>query len=118
MLPTWLSLTIFAFGASVVLILDIWTWRRLWRHPITDPYTVVVYRNGVRRLGLFLFVAMTFVVPFFEADSPLGPGVASRRFWGDFVLRTMIGVPVWLWTGYWGGRTIAWVTGLRPSARK
>jgi hypothetical protein len=114
MLPAWLAVTLFAFGASVTLILGVWTWRRLWRHPITDPYTVVVYRYGVRCLGLLLFVAMTFIVPLFEADSPLGPSVASRRFWGDFVLRAMIGVPLWLWTGYWGGRTMAWVTGRRP----
>ena len=118
MLPTWLALALFAVGASVTLILDLWTWRRLWRHPITDRYTVVVYRYGVRRIGLLLLVAMTFVVPWFEADSPLGPSVASPRFWGDFVLRAMIGVPLWLWTGYWGGRSVAWVTGIRPGAPK
>ena len=118
MLPTWLALTIFAFGASVTLILGVWTWRRLWRHPITDPYTVVVYRYGVRRLGLLLFIGMTFVVPFFQVDSPLGSSVASRRFWGDFVLRAAIGVPLWLWTGYWAGRTMAWANGLRSSTRK
>ena len=116
MLPTSVALTIFAVGASTTLILGIWTWRRLWRHPVTDRYSTLVYRHGVRRFGGLLFVAMTFVMPLFEADSPLGPSVASSRFWGDFVLRAMIGVPLWLWTGYWGGRTLAWITGLRPSA--
>lgn len=117
MLPTSVALTIFAIGACVTLILDAWTWRRLWRHPITDRYTIVVYRYGVRRLGLLLFVMMTFLVPLFEADSPLGASVASPRFWGDFVLRAMIGIPLWLWTGYWSGRATAWVTGLRAGAR-
>ena len=117
MLPASVALTLFAVGACVTLLLGAWTWRRLWRHPITDGYTIVVYRYGVRRLGLLLFVVMTFLVPFFEADSPLGPSVASRRFWGDFVLRAMIGVPLWLWTGYWGGRAMAWVTGLRRGAQ-
>jgi hypothetical protein len=114
MLPTWLALTLFALGASVTLLVGLWTWRRLWRHPITDRYSTLVYRHGVRGFGVLMFVTMTFVVPFFEADSPLGPGVASRRFWGDFVLRAMIGVPLWLWAGYWWGRTMAWVTGVRP----
>jgi hypothetical protein len=116
MLPTSVALTIFAVGACTTLILGIWTWRRLWRHPVTDRYSTLVYRHGVRRFGGLMFVAMTFVMPLFEADSPLGPSVASPRFWGDFVLRAMIGFPLWLWTGYWGGRTLAWITGLRPSA--
>jgi hypothetical protein len=116
MLPTWFAVTLFALGASVTLILDIWTWRRLWRHPITDPYTVLVYRYGVRRFGLLLFVAMTFVMPLLAPDSPLGPSVASRRFWGDFILRAMVGFPLWLWVGYWVGRTLAWFSGLRPTA--
>jgi hypothetical protein len=116
MLPTSVALTMFALGVSVTLILGIWTWRRLWRHPITDRYSTLVYRHGVRGFGILMFVSMTFVVPLFEADSPLGPSIASPRFWGDFVLRAAIGVPLWLWAGYWWGRTMAWVTGIRPTA--
>ncbi len=89
MLPTSVALTIFAVGACTTLILGIWTWRRLRRHPVTDRYSTVVYRHGVRHSGGLMFVAMTFVMPLFEADSPLGPSVASPRFWGDFVLRAM-----------------------------
>lgn len=107
---------LFAFGASVTLILGVWTWRRLWRHPIRDYYSTLVYRHGVRGFGVLMLVTMTFVVPLFEADSPLGPSVASRRFWGDFVLRAAIGVPLWLWAGYWWGRIMAWFTGTRPTA--
>ncbi len=116
MLPTWLALTLFAFGAAVTLILGLWTWRRLWRHPITDRYSTVVYRHGVRGFGVLMLITTTFIAPLFEADSPLGPSVASRRFWGDFVLRAAIGVPLWLWAGYWWGRLMAWFTGTRPSA--
>jgi hypothetical protein len=116
MLPTSLALAIFAFGAAVTFILGLWTWRRLWRHPITDRYSTLVYRHGVRGFGVFMFVAMTFVVPLLEADSPLGQGVASRRFCGDFVLRAVIGLPLWLWAGYWCGRAMAWVTGIRPTS--
>ena len=116
MLPTSVALALFAIGAALTLVLGIWTWRRLWRHPITDAYSTLVYRHGVRGFGVLMFLSMTFVVPLFEADSPLGPAVASPRFWGDFVLRAVIGFPLWLWAGYWWGRLMAWFAGVRPNA--
>src|SRR5688500_1176034 len=73
MLPTWLALTLSAFGAAVTLILGLWTWRRLWRHPITDRYSTVVYRHGVRGFGVLMLITMTFIAPLF------GPIVRSGQ---------------------------------------
>ena len=117
MLPTLVALGLFVLLASLALVLGVWTWRRLWRHPVgSDPYTVLVYRHGVRGFGVFMFVAMTFVVPLFEAERPLGTALASPGFWGDILLRALIGVPVYLWGGYWWGRAMARFAGLRPTA--
>jgi hypothetical protein len=116
MLPTSIALTLFILGASAVLLLGVWSWRRLWRHPITDSYSTSVYRHGVRGFGGLIFLAMTVVVPFVEAGTPLGPTLRSNRFWGDVVMGGAIAVPIALWGGYWWGRAMAWLRDLRPSA--
>ena len=114
MLPTSIAVTIFALGATLTLALGVWSWRRLWRYPITDVYSALVYRLGVRGFGALIFLAMTVVVPVVEAGSPLGSALRSSRFWGDVVLGGAIALPVSLWGGYWWGRTIAWTRGIRP----
>lgn len=115
MLPTSIALTIFALGATLTLLLGIWSWRRLWRHPATDAYSTLVYRLGVRGFGALIFLGLTLVVPVVEANSPLGATLRSSRFWGDVVMGGAIAVPVSLWGGYWWGCSIAWIRGLRPS---
>ena len=116
MLPTSIAVTIFALGATLTLLLGVWSWRRLWRHPATDAYSALVYRLGVRGVGALIFLGMTVVVPVVEAASPLGSTLRSSRFWGDVVLGGAIALPVSLWGGYWSGRTMAWIRGVRPGA--
>lgn len=117
MLPTPVAVTIFALGAAAVLALGVWSWRRLWRHPVTDPYSRLVYRRGVRRFGGLLFLVLTLVVPFLEPGALDAATVSSRRFWGDVLLRAVLNVPLCLWAGYWFGRTMAWALGVRPERR-
>jgi hypothetical protein len=117
MLPTPVAVAIFALATTAVLVFGLWSWRRLWRHPITDAYTRLVYQRGVRRFGVLLFVVLTLVVPFFEPGALDGATLASRRFWGDIVMRGVLNAPLCLWVGYWFGRTLAWTRGVRPDHR-
>ena len=95
---------------------SIWTWRRLWRPPITDPYSVLVYRFGVRGFGLFMLAAMTFTPPLSDANNPLRLTLASPDFWSQTLFSAIIGAPMSLWAGYWWGRGMAWFFGVRPAA--
>jgi hypothetical protein len=96
--------------------LSVWTHRRLWRHPTSDPYDQLVYRHGVRGFGVFMFVALV-LMPFISPDDD--PGITNDF---AFVLLQLVfmAVMTWgvaLWGGYWWGRAMASFFGLKRNDR-
>jgi hypothetical protein len=63
-----------------------------------------VWRQGVLGYGLAMFFAMTIAMPLFDwmlGERPQGPS--------SWIVRFVIGVPLWLGMGYLFGRGLWWI---------
>ncbi len=102
----------------VLLGLFIWwgihSYGRLWREA-TTPYETVVYKLGVKQWGLFMWIATSVGGPAIRLMEHV-PSSNLLGFFRSMVLGAIIGFPIFLWGGYWWGRTMASFFGLRPDA--
>ena len=92
------TITVLIVGA----ILGVMTVRRLWRRG-RNPWERMVYDEGVRRIGIgaAVFFPILFPVVLMRTERP----------WFEIALVAawllIVGLPMWLWAGYWWGRTMA-----------
>jgi hypothetical protein len=93
-------------GASALawVVLSVWTVRRLWQGWSTQ-YQRLVYKFGVRYFGIGCWLAMSIVMPLMQQDEVMSPA-ASAAF------SLFIGFPIFLWAGYFWGRSMARFYGL------
>jgi hypothetical protein len=95
---------------AVALAGGVLTWRRLWRSD-SSRYGRLVYHYGVRWFGLLMWALTSLVLPqrvleYHPGSSPVGLSIAML---GSAVLS----FPICLWGGYWWGRTMALIFGVR-----
>ena len=79
--------------------LTAWTIRRLWRHG-DQPYERLVYRFGVRTLGLGFWAFMTVFLTIREP-------ISSRSIWFSALIAAFVNLPIGLWVGYFWGHGMA-----------
>ena len=104
------AILIVVIGGSAWL--SVWTHKRLWRHPTSDPYDQLVYGRGVRGFGVFMFVALVVMPLFsFEDDPAITSGAALLLF--QLILMPVMTWGFALWSGYWWGRAMAAFFGIK-----
>lgn len=89
------------------------SYRRLWRSAAT-PYETVVYRLGVRQWGVGTGLVFSAVQPAFILRGSTTVAPYWIEYAALFLIYLIIGIPIWLWGGYWWGRTMATFFGLSP----
>lgn len=87
------------------LLLGTWSWSRLWRHDATT-WDRLVYRYGVKYLGLWGGLLMAMVM----ADKVYS---ANLHYGQKLLIATVGFFPIAPWIGYWWGRSIAELFGVR-----
>jgi hypothetical protein len=93
------------FGISVCvisLVMTIVTLPNLWRRG-TTPWGRLVYRYGVRGAGLWGGVFFSILLPNLRAGDEHSFETSVLHAFVCF----LVGLPLWLWMGYWWGRTMA-----------
>ena len=88
-------------------------WFRIWRAPQT-AYEQIVYRQGARGWGLMMWLAMAIAFPLYDS-------VRAHHALKGILLyvgfRAILEFPMSLWFGYWWGRAMAAVFGVKDSVR-
>ena len=65
----------------------------------------MVYRFGVRHVGMIAWPIFAILFALRQNDESMAPPLSAA-------VMLFIGFPIWLWAGYWWGRTMARVFGL------
>ena len=95
--------TVYVIGTLVVsAALTIISLPRLWRRGRT-PWARLVYHFGVRGVGLLGGVFSSVLFSYLRAPGEYSPSVLALQAVACF----LIGLPLWLWAGYWWGRMMA-----------
>lgn len=103
-LPNWFWALALAWLAFFV-----WTVTRLWR-PIDSQYSKVIqYFVRVEGLG----GSVVFPIAMSQVDWRVSDPDFPRFV---FVATALIGPPLWLWAGYFSGRMLAYLIGVRPDS--
>lgn len=96
---------IIAVGSLLIggwLFFCAWSWRRVSRAR-NDERAYVVWRMGVLRFGLCLWVSMAVTMAAREAGGFNAESILSARMAGALLLHSITGFPLALWGGYlWG----------------
>ena len=96
-----------AVGGILWLAFTGWTLRRVWRTADT-PFGRMVYGLGVRGLGLTTWAVWTVLMTLWNTSNiPVRWRASAAAF---------IGLPLWLWAGYFWGREMARFFGRSPPA--
>jgi hypothetical protein len=75
---------------------------RLWRRGRT-PWEQLVHDFGVRRVGLWGGGFFSVVFPYLRPEGEHSLSIFALQASVCF----LVGLPLWLWAGYWWGRTMA-----------
>jgi hypothetical protein len=90
-------------AAIVWAVFSIWTIQRVWLPSTCDRYSRLVHGYGVKRWGIATWLAVSLVGP---AILPPGwRGLLDYLKEAIFVL--FLGLPLWLWGGYFWGAMMA-----------
>lgn len=94
---------VYVISALVVsVVLTTVSLPRLWRRGQT-PWERLVYDFGVRRVGVWGGVFSSVAFPYLRAAGEYSLSILALQASVCF----LVGMPLWLWAGYWWGRTMA-----------
>ena len=101
--PSFKQIIMLALSAGFLL----WTVVRLSGRPIDSEWADIVYRAGVRYMGVTAAVGMpvAFWFEIYWRDNRV------PQFFGMLIV-ILFTTPLSLWSGYWGGRMIASMRGV------
>jgi hypothetical protein len=110
-----LLLAAVAAGTGGMARLGVWAWRRLWREGVGE-WEHLVHGRGVCQFGAGMAVLvpmLTLAGVSHEGATAADAVLALLRLW----TATVCYLPLALWTGFWWGKVLAQVNGVREPGR-
>jgi hypothetical protein len=109
---SWL-LPIMVLCFSFISLWGLWSWPRVWAR--TEGPDSKRLRAAIYGWGAFMLICTSWVGALGTTSTPWTTAIQGRDFLADFLVRALIGWPVWLWAGYWWGRlTVGAITRIGP----